>query len=154
MDGRPLYPIPPPPPPGSSHVSYLPHPQPQPHKTSNRPVKVHKRSQSTRDPYYERRLLDNERKLREEIRRRKSCAKYAQECKSRPDTRPNGRSEPRPSGRTKASTSRCKEYVVSEEDIEKTYTGLDREIAEEFICAVMEPNHHQQLSDDDQSSYR
>ncbi|KAI5698046.1 hypothetical protein M8J75_000940 [Diaphorina citri] len=160
MDGRPLYPVPPPPGgPGSSLVSYVPHPQPRP----NRPVKVHKRSQSTREPYYERRRMDDERKLREEIRRRKSIAQYAKDSRGaivhRSDSRPSCRADSRPScradSRPKAPAARCKEYTVSEEDIEKTYTGLDREIAEEFICAVMEPNsRHQEHSDDDRSSYQ
>lgn len=32
--------------------------------------------------------------------------------------------------------------TIVEEDIDKTYTGLDREIAEEFISVAMEPKRH------------
>lgn len=64
--------------------------------------------------FQERRLLEEDRKIREEIRRRKSCAQY-------PQDRAGGRIESRPKKPTAAP--RCKEYTVSEEDIEKTYTG-------------------------------
>ncbi|KAK9500298.1 hypothetical protein O3M35_001584 [Rhynocoris fuscipes] len=32
-----------------------------------------------------------------------------------------------------------KEKPITDEDLEKTYTGLDREIAEEFISIAMQP---------------
>lgn len=32
-----------------------------------------------------------------------------------------------------------KEREITDEEIEKTYTGLDREIAEEFISIAMQP---------------
>nr|CAD7441228.1 unnamed protein product [Timema bartmani] len=45
-----------------------------------------------------------------------------------------------------------KERPVTEEEVAKTYTGMDREIAEEFIAIAMEPgvakNRHTRSSDD------
>lgn len=32
-----------------------------------------------------------------------------------------------------------KEHVMTEEELDRTYTGLDREIAEEFITIAMQP---------------
>lgn len=39
-------------------------------------------------------------------------------------------------------TRKISDSTITEEDIDKTYTGLDREIAEEFISVAMEPKRN------------
>lgn len=62
-----------------------------------------------------------------------------QEHESRP-------SRPRKSPHKKYSIPqrprKISDSTITEEDIDKTYTGLDREIAEEFISVAMEPKRH------------
>ena len=41
--------------------------------------------------------------------------------------------------RSTSSASVVPQRPVTEEDVARTYTGLDREIAEEFIAIAMEP---------------
>ncbi|XP_069697494.1 uncharacterized protein [Periplaneta americana] len=45
--------------------------------------------------------------------------------------------------RSSASTPAAQQRSVTEEEVARTYTGLDREIAEEFIAIAMEPGNKQ-----------